>query len=518
MLRISNLAFELTEPITAESAAERAGIKLSDVQSFHLHKCAIDARKKSHVHYVCAADFEVKDENKYKNLKNAAIVSEKAYVFPKSAPLKKRPVIIGSGPAGLFAALFLAENGHRPIVFERGEEIDARVLSVERFQKDGVLNPESNIQFGEGGAGTFSDGKLTTGIKNIRCRAVLERFVQFGAPKEILYLAKPHIGTDLLRGIVKNMREYIMSRGGEFHFSSCVSDFLLQNGRISGVVANEAEYACDSVILAVGHSARDTVSCLYNLGTNMIAKPFSVGARIEHLQSKINESQYGKSAQLLGAADYKLSCHLENGRGVYTFCMCPGGSVVCASSESGGVVTNGMSNHARNGKNANAALLVGVSPADFSSNHPLAGMEFQREIEQKAFFEAKSTYHPTAQTVGDFLRKKPSVGAKAVVPTCLPDVHFGSLDSILPNFVCDSMRVAIRNFDRKLNGFADESAVLTGPETRSSSPVRILRDETFQSNIKGLYPCGEGAGYAGGIISAATDGIACAEALILNQK
>lgn len=518
MLRISNLAFELKEPITAEAAAERAGIRLSDVQSFHLHKCAIDARKKSRVHYVCAADFEVKDENKYKNLKNASIVSEKSYVFPKSVPLKKRPVIIGSGPAGLFAALFLAENGHRPIVFERGEEMDARILSVERFQKEGVLNPESNIQFGEGGAGTFSDGKLTTGIKNIRCRAVLERFVQFGAPKEILYLAKPHIGTDLLRGIVKNMREYIVSRGGEFHFSSLVSDFLLQNGQISGVVANECEYACDSVILAVGHSARDTASRLFDLGANMIAKPFSVGARIEHLQSKINESQYGESAHLLGAADYKLSCHLENGRGVYTFCMCPGGSVVCASSEAGGVVTNGMSNHARNGKNANAALLVGVSPADFSSNHPLAGMEFQKEIEKKAFFEAGNTYRPTAQTVGDFLKKVPSDGAKTVEPTCLPDVHFGSLDAVLPSFVCDSMRDAIRIFDRKLNGFAAKSALLTGPETRSSSPVRILRDETFQSNLKGLYPCGEGAGYAGGIMSAATDGIACAEALVLNQK
>ena len=518
LLRIRDIKFNLTDEITPVLISERTGIKLSDIESMNFFKKAVDARKKSDIHYTCTIDFKLKNEKKYLSLKNASVIKYEKYEFPKALPLKSRPIIIGSGPSGLFAALMLAENGHAPIVFERGERVEERTKSVALFGRLGKLNPNSNIQFGEGGAGTFSDGKLTTGIKNKRCRTVLENFVKFGAPEEILYQSKPHIGTDLLCTIVKNMREHIIACGGEFHFNSCVDGFVIKNSRLCAVRANEKEYSAESVILATGHSARDTMETLFNLGVKINQKPFSVGARIEHSQKMINESQYGKSAPLLGAADYKLSAHLENGRGVYTFCMCPGGSVVCASSEPGGIVTNGMSNYARGGKNANAALLVGVGSGDFGSEHPLAGIEFQRQIERKAFEAAGGAYRATAQRVGDFLNHAPSEKGGNIVPTCKPEVRWGQLDDILPSYVCSSMREGILLFDKKLEGFAAADAVLTGPETRSSSPVRFERDENFLSNIRGLYPCGEGAGYAGGIMSAAVDGIACAEALVINAE
>jgi len=518
MIRFGNLRFEADEDITVEKIARHIGAKTDEIKSWHLYKKAVDARKKTDVHYICSVDVELKNEKKFINRKNALLVSEEKYNFPKTPPKSDRPIVIGSGPAGLFAALMLAENGHSPILFERGECVEDRVKSVEKFSEKGILNPESNVQFGEGGAGTFSDGKLTTGIKNPRCKTVLEYFVRFGAPEEILYSAKPHIGTDLLCKIVKNMREYIIKCGGEIHFNSLAESFVIKDNELKGVVVNGKEIEAKRVILAIGHSARDTVRSLYNSGVCMIAKPFSVGARIEHSQEMINKSQYGEFSDRLGAADYKLSVHLENGRGVYTFCMCPGGSVVAAASENGGVVTNGMSNYKRDGKNSNAALLVGVNPEDFGSEHPLAGMEFQRKIEEKAFLYGGENYFAPAQLVGDFLKDIPSKGAKNIIPTYRPGVKWGRIDEVLPGFVCESMREAIEVFDRKIKGFKSYDAVLTAPETRSSSPVRIVRDkDSLQSNIKGIYPCGEGAGYAGGIMSAAVDGIVCAEKAVTNK-
>lgn len=514
MIRISNFRTELDEQVTAELITRKTGIK--NIKKWHYHKRSVDARKKIDVHYLNTIDVETVNEEKYIGKKNINRVTEKEYVFPKTRKRKDRPIIIGAGPAGLFAALMLAENGHEPILLERGEAIEERIKSVENFQNNGILNPKSNIQFGEGGAGTFSDGKLTTGIKNIRCHAILKYFVKFGAPEDILYVARPHIGTDILRTVMVNMRKYIENCGGEVHFNTCVEKFIINNSEIKAVVTDKGEIAAKRVILAIGHSARDTFSELYKEGFEMIAKPFSVGVRAEHPQELINKSQYGESALLLGAADYKLSTHLKNGRGVYTFCMCPGGTVVGAASEIGGVVTNGMSVRKRDGENANSALLVGVNPSDFGNN-PLDGIKFQKEIEQKAFLYGGGNYFAPAQLVGDFLKNTASNGGGSVSPTYRPGVRWGKVDECLPKFVTDSLREAIKIFDTKIKGFAFSDAVLTAPETRSSSPVRILRNELYMSNIKGVYPCGEGGGYAGGIMSAAADGIECAERLAQNE-
>ena len=515
MHRFDNIRFELRDEINIKSVSEKTGAALGDIISWRLVKKSVDARKKSDVHFVCSFDISLRNEEKYKKFKNVSYREEEDYEFPKTKPKSDRPLIIGSGPAGLFAALMLAENGHRPILAERGESVSKRIKSVEKLQTLGILNPESNIQFGEGGAGTFSDGKLTTGIKNIRCQKILKTFVRFGAPEEILYLNKPHIGTDLLCRIVKNMREYIKECGGEVRFECRLERLIIKNGCVAGAVLNGEELEARRVILAIGHSARDTVRELFRQGVKMEAKPFSMGARIEHLQEFINESQYGESSRYLGAADYKLSAHLENGRGVYTFCMCPGGRVVCASSAEGMIATNGMSDYARDGRNANSALLTDVRPADFESSHPLAGIDFQEKYESLAFSAGGGRYFAPTQLVGDFLKNIPSSGAKSVCPTYLPGAAWGRIDSALPDFVCKALREGLKLFDKKIKGFAAADAVLTAPETRSSSPVRILRDrETFMSNIGGLYPCGEGAGYAGGIMSAAADGIACAEKVV----
>ncbi len=514
MIRISNVRIELTDEITDELIIKKTGIK--NIKKWHFRKKSVDARHKNDVHYLCSIDIESADEDKYINMKNVVPVKDEHYHFPAGAKKDDRPVIIGSGPAGLFAALMLAENGHKPIIFERGESVENRIKSIEAFKKLGILNPNSNIQFGEGGAGTFSDGKLTTGIKNIRCRTVLEYFVKFGAPEDILYAAKPHIGTDILRTVIVNMRRYIEKCGGEIYFNCCVSGIIVKNGEVSGILTPHGEQSAGRVIIAAGHSARDTVRSLYKSGVNMIAKPFSIGARIEHPQKIINESQYGEFAKFLGAADYKLSAHLPNGRGVYTFCMCPGGEVTAAASETGGVVTNGMSYRKRDGKNANSALLVGINPQDFGTD-PLSGIEFQERTERAAYIYGGKNYFAPSQLVGDFLAEKASVCAGTVEPTYLPGVKWGDISSCLPDFVCDSMRQAIKIFDKKIHGFAMYDAVLTAPETRSSSPVRILRDGSYQSNIRGIYPCGEGAGYAGGIMSAAVDGIECAERLVQND-
>lgn len=497
-------------------AARALRISEKEIESVSLFRKSVDARKKDNVHFCCS--FLVKalnEERIIKRNKNAKPYKPQRYTFPTlENPTAERPVIIGFGPAGIFAALTLAKAGARPMVFERGSDVETRTAAVEEFFKTGVLNCENNVQFGEGGAGTFSDGKLTTGITDIRCREVLKEFVSCGAQEEILTDAKPHIGTDVLKTVVKNLREKIIRLGGEVNFNSKIDDIEIKNGKITAVFAKGKRIPCSQVILATGHSARDTFFMLKERGAEMVRKPFSAGVRIEHLQTDINTALYGDFAShtALGAADYKLSTHLENGRGVYTFCMCPGGEVINSSSEADGVAVNGMSYSARNGANSNSAVIVSVNPEDIPGNDVLAGCLWQREIEQAAFKVSGGSV--PAQTVGSFVFGKENCLGK-VKPTVKPEIKLCNLEKILPSFICESIKEGIKIFDKKIKGFADCDALLTAPETRSSSPVRIVRNENLESaSVCGLYPCGEGAGYAGGIMSAAVDGIKCAEAVI----
>lgn len=527
MLRLNNIKLAIHEAPDAESEQTalrekilaRLKIPEEDLKQFQIAKKSIDARKKNEIHYVYSVDVKTVHENKllkrYGN-QNVTLAPQTVCepVQKGSEHMKERPVIVGTGPAGLFAGLTLAKNGYKPIVVERGDDVDARVAKIRQFHRDGILDTESNVQFGEGGAGTFSDGKLTTLINDRRCSIVLREFVTAGAPKEILYTAKPHIGTDLLKTVVKNLRQEIIRFGGEVRFRTKVTDFVAESGRISSVILDGNEkLSCNVVLLAIGHSARDTFEALYNRGIIMQQKPFSIGVRIEHPQKLINLAQYGSFAEQpgLGAADYKLSYHSPDGRSAYTFCMCPGGYVVAAASEKNSVVTNGMSEYRRDGENANAALLVGVTPADFSGDHPLAGIEFQRKWERLAFEVGGRDYKAPAQLVEDFLEDRVSTAWGSVKPTYRPGVVFAPMNQCLPRYVIETMKEAILHFDTKIKGFAMPDAILTGVETRSSSPVRINRDERLLSNIEGLYPVGEGAGYAGGIMSAAVDGIKVAE-------
>ncbi len=500
-------------------AARALKISASGIKRLTIFRRSVDARKKPDIRIVYTVDVAV-DGSEQKILKSAgckraALAKQEHYRVP-SAVSTKRPVVVGFGPAGMFAGLVLALAGLKPIILERGEDALTRQKKVERFFHEGVLDPNSNVQFGEGGAGTFSDGKLNTGVHNPRIGWILEQFVAAGAREDILYDAKPHIGTDILLTVVQNIRKRIESLGGEVRFCNQVTGLSVQNHALVGLETNKGHIECESAIFAIGHSARDTFEMLAGSNVIMEPKPFSMGVRIEHPQRLIDKAQYGAWDLPLPPADYKLVRHLED-RTVYTFCMCPGGYVVAAASEEGGVVTNGMSYADRDGDNANAALLVTVDPSDFPYEGPLGGVMWQREIEQRAF-RYSGSYKAPAQKVGDFLAGRPSTGAGAVQPTYRPGVYWGDVRQVLPNCITDALAQALLQLDGILEGFAAPDAVLTAPETRSSSPVRIVRDSQRQASVKGLYPSGEGAGYAGGIMSAAIDGMLSAEALIAESQ
>jgi len=531
MLRITELKLPLDHPENMLKTAifDRLGISTEELITYTIFRQGFDARKRNAILLVYTLDVETTNEqailNRLQDDPHISLTPDSTYRFVTQASKDpaQRPVIIGTGPCGLFAGLILAQMGFRPIILERGKEVRERTKDTFGLWRKGVFNPESNVQFGEGGAGTFSDGKLHTQIKdpNHYGRKVLTEFVKAGAPPEILHVSKPHIGTFRLVTVVEQLRATIESLGGEIRFQNRVDDIIIDNGQVRGVTLASGETInTDHVLLAVGHSARDTFKMLYDRGVYIEAKPFSIGFRIEHPQSLIDTCRFGSNAghPLLGAADYKLVHHCSNGRSVYSFCMCPGGTVVAATSEPGHVVTNGMSQYSRNERNANSGIVVGITPDDYPG-HPLAGIYFQRRLEAGAFKLGGETYEAPGQLVGDFLAKRPSSALGTVQPSYTPGVHLCDLSSALPDYAIAAIREAIPAFDKKIKGFAMKDAVLTGVETRTSSPIRIKRNEHYQSmNIKGLYPAGEGAGYAGGILSAAVDGIKVAEALALDMN
>jgi len=533
MIRLHNIKIPLdySHKTLFQQASKKLGCTQGQLSRCEISKKSVDARKKNDVCFVVSIDVTLKNPQDERRIAARLAPNVGAIVAPYAPPAAPRlgaapaehPVVVGFGPAGLFAALTLAESGARPIVLERGQDVDTRTRDVHAYWQRGqeAFKTTSNVQFGEGGAGTFSDGKLNTGTKDPRGEHILRTFVRFGAPQEILVKAKPHIGTDNLRHVVKAMREEIIRLGGEVYFGARMTEIIRKDGRIAAVryedAQGEHELSCSNVILAIGHSARDTFTMLHESRFSLEQKPFSIGARIEHPQMLINRAQYGDFARhpALGAADYKLALHLPSGRSVYTFCMCPGGSVVASASEPDSVVTNGMSCFARDLENANSALLVGVGPEDFESDHPLAGMYLQREIEKKAFVLGGRTGKAPAQLAGDLLSGRASTAIRSVNPSYRPGVVMGDLSGLFPDYIIAAMREALPLLGRKLRGFDHPDAVLTGPETRSSSPVRIPRGENLVSiDCEGLYPCGEGAGYAGGITSAAVDGVRCAEAVL----
>jgi uncharacterized protein len=530
MLRLTEIKLPLEHPAADlhDAILKRLKINADELLSHTVYRRGYDARKPSAISLIYTLDVEVKNEagilKRLQGTPHIAISPDTSYHFVAHAPdnFNNRPVVIGTGPCGLFAGLLLAQMGFRPIILERGKAVRERTQDTWGLWRKSKLNPESNVQFGEGGAGTFSDGKLYSGIKDPKHygRKVLTEFVKAGAPPEIMYVSKPHIGTFKLVGMVEEMRATIESLGGEIRFSSRVDDILIDNHQVKGVQLSSGEIIPAShVVLAIGHSARDTFEMLHKRGVYLEAKPFSIGFRIEHPQSLIDRSRFGVNAgnPLLGAADYKLVQHCSNGRSVYSFCMCPGGTVVAATSEEGRVVTNGMSQYSRNERNANSGIVVGINPEDFPGD-PLAGITFQRKWESRAYELGGGDYSAPAQLVGDFLAGRPSTTLGSVIPSYKPGIKLTDLSTALPDYVIAAIREALPTFEKQIKGYAMKDAILTGVETRTSTPVRIKRKEDYQSmNTVGLYPAGEGAGYAGGILSAAVDGIEIAEAVALNM-
>lgn len=533
MIRITELRLPIDHAPQALEAAilNQLGIASKDLVRFEVFKRSYDARKNSTLTFIYTLDVSVRDEasvlKKHMHDPHVRPSPDTSYHFVamsgdhRLAKSDLRPVVIGFGPCGIFAALLLAQMGLKPIVLERGKAVRERTQDTWALWRKKILNPESNVQFGEGGAGTFSDGKLWSQVKDPKFygRKVLHEFVKAGAPEEILYVSKPHIGTFRLVGMVEKIRQEIINLGGEVRFGQKVIGFDIDNHMLQGLHMESGEYLrADHVVLALGHSARDTFEKLLDAGVYMEAKPFSVGFRIEHPQSLIDRARLGPHAghPLIGAADYKLVHHAKNGRSVYSFCMCPGGTVVAATSEPNRVVTNGMSQYSRNERNANAGIVVGIDPSDYPGG-PLAGIAFQRELESRAFILGGSNYQAPGQLVGDFLQGKPSTEFGGVVPSYKPGVHLTDLATSLPGYAIEAIREAIPAFEKKIKGFAMPDAILTGVETRTSSPLQIKRGPDYQSiNTKGLYPAGEGAGYAGGIMSAGIDGIKVAEAIALD--
>ena len=529
MLRITEVKLPLDHPEDAIRSAilKRLGITAGELAGYTVFRRAVDARKPA-IAFIYTLDVEVRNEPallaRLKEDRRVTRAPDMSYRFVAQAPagLASRSVVIGTGPCGFFAGLLLAQMGFHPLLLDRGRIVRERTRDTWGLWRKSVLNPESNVQFGEGGAGTFSDGKLYSQVKDPRHlgRKVLTEFVKAGAPPEILYVAKPHIGTFRLVAMVESLRETIQALGGEIRFQCKVTDVDIEGGRVRGVVlANGERIAADHVVLAVGHSARDTFQMLYDRGVHIEPKPFSIGFRIEHPQSLIDRARWGKHAgnPLLGAADYKLVHHCRNGRSVYSFCMCPGGTVVAATSEPGCVVTNGMSQYSRNERNANSGIVVGITPADYPG-HPLAGIAFQRKWEERAFEAGGGNYFAPAQCVGDFLAGRPSTALGSVTPSYTPGVRMTDLGASIPDYAVEAIREALPAFEKQIRGYAMDDAVLTGVETRTSSPVSIRRGKDCQSvNTRGLYPAGEGAGYAGGILSAAIDGIEVAEAVALSM-